>query len=69
MERMKGLVEGSGELTFEPFRDMQGKPAMLVDSVFGDGTEARNGPVLRARRNAGLELRLDLGRAQQGRMG
>jgi hypothetical protein len=30
-------VEGAGELAFEPFRDMEGKPTMLVDSAFGMG--------------------------------
>ena len=32
-------VEGHGELTFEPFRDMAGKPTMLMNSVFGMGPE------------------------------
>jgi len=36
-ETPSASVEGSGELTFEPFRDMKGKPTMLVDSVFGMG--------------------------------
>jgi hypothetical protein len=32
-----GSVEGSGELSFEPLRDMEGKPTMLVNSAFGMG--------------------------------
>jgi hypothetical protein len=32
-----GSVEGSGELSFEPLRDMQGNPTMLVNSAFGMG--------------------------------
>jgi hypothetical protein len=28
-------VEGFGELTFEPYRDMEGKPTVIVDSAFG----------------------------------
>jgi hypothetical protein len=30
-------VEGSGELSFEPFTSFEGKPTMLVDSAFGMG--------------------------------
>ena len=30
-------VGDSGELTFEPLRDMQGNPTMLVNSAFGMG--------------------------------
>jgi hypothetical protein len=30
-------VEGAGELSFEPLRDMEGKPTMLVNSAFGMG--------------------------------
>src|SRR5919197_1979672 len=30
-------VEGAGELNFEPMRNMEGKPTMLVDSAFGFG--------------------------------
>jgi hypothetical protein len=36
-ENPTASVEGSGGLTFEPFRNMEGKPTMLVDSVFGMG--------------------------------
>lgn len=34
-ETPTAAVEGSGRLSFEPFRDMEGKPTMLVDSAFG----------------------------------
>ena len=30
-------VDGCGELMFEPFRNMEGKPTTLVDSAFGMG--------------------------------
>lgn len=30
-------VDGAGELNFEPFRDMEGKPRMLVDAAFAMG--------------------------------
>jgi hypothetical protein len=36
-ETPSASVNGCGELTFEPFRDMEGKPTMLVDSAFGMG--------------------------------
>jgi hypothetical protein len=36
-ETPRASVEGYGDLTFEPFRDMEGKPTMLVDSPFGMG--------------------------------
>jgi hypothetical protein len=38
-ETPSASVEGNGELTFEPLRDMQGKPTMLVNSAFGMGPE------------------------------
>jgi hypothetical protein len=36
-ETPTGAVEGSGELSFEPMRDTEGKPTMLVNSAFGFG--------------------------------
>jgi hypothetical protein len=36
-ETPSSSVEGSGDLTFEPMRDMEGKPTMLVNSAFGMG--------------------------------
>ena len=32
-------VQGAGELTFEPLRDMQGNPTVLTNSAFGMGPE------------------------------
>lgn len=34
-ETPSASVEGSGELSFEPMRDMEGKPTLLVNSAFG----------------------------------
>jgi hypothetical protein len=36
-ETPNASVEGSGELSFEPMRDMEGKPTRLVNSAFGFG--------------------------------
>ena len=38
-ETPSASVEGAGELGFEPFRDAEGKPTILRDSVFGMGPE------------------------------
>jgi hypothetical protein len=36
-EKPTASVEGSGELSFEPFANFEGKPTMLVESAFGMG--------------------------------
>lgn len=36
-ETPRASVDGAGELTFEPYRNMEGTPTVLTDSAFGMG--------------------------------
>ena len=54
-------MEGAGELSFEPHRDMEGKPTVLLNSAFGMGPELGMGRGSRHVETFGLSFDSDWG--------